>query len=82
MNDATRKMLYFKQCAAKMGCPFKVAGDHAFSSKPMGMGKYIKLKWSNLTQIEVCFIPNCYMPPRLSTFTIPDNFMPELKRKD
>jgi len=82
MNDVTRKMLYFKECAIKMGCPFKVAGDDAFSSRPMGMGKYIKLKRSNLTEIEICFTPNSYMPPRLYTFTIPDDFMPELRKKD
>jgi len=83
MNDATRKMLYFKQCAAKMGCLFKVAGDHAFSSRPMGMGKYYKLISTNcLNEIVVCYTPAVYMPPQRNTWTIPDDFMPELNEKD
>lgn len=77
MNQATRVMLYFKKIALREGFKHKVAGDDAFSSKPMGQGRYIKLCWSHGS--EVCYYTTTTGCRK--TEMIPDDFMPELKDK-
>lgn len=75
MNQSTRIMLYFKKVALREGFKHKVAGDHAYSSKPMGQGKYIRFAWSKGE--EICYwrsTTNCR-----TTETIPADFMEELK---
>ena len=39
--------LRFKEWAARRGCIYRVAGDYAYSSRPMGMGCYARLKRIN-----------------------------------
>jgi hypothetical protein len=80
MNDVTRKMLYFKECAAKFGCTYKVVGDHAYSSKPMCGGRYIKLISCKNNELLVYESPYKSLGLRY-TYKIPDDFMPELKNK-
>jgi hypothetical protein len=70
-------MLYFKKIALREGFKHKVVGDHAFSSKPMGQGYYMRLCWSHGN--EVCYT-KCDAGGR-KTEIIPDDFMPELKDK-
>lgn len=40
---AKQVQLFFMEWAKSHGYTHKVAGDNAYSSKPMGMGKYAKL---------------------------------------
>lgn len=43
MNNAKKAFLYFKELALSLGYKYKVAGDNAYSTKPMGQGGYFKL---------------------------------------
>jgi len=44
MNPAKEAELKFLEWAKTHGFKYKVAGDNAYSSKPMGQGRYAKMK--------------------------------------
>lgn len=73
MNDATRALLFFKQYALEHNFRYKVAGDHAYSSKPMGMGKYIQLISVRDNMLKVA-ISELYLSSKRISIKIPEEF--------
>lgn len=73
MNDATRAQLFFKQYALEHNFKYKVAGDRAYSSKPMGMDKYIRLI-SARNNVLIFAISELYLSSKRISIKIPKEF--------
>ena len=76
MNQAKRAELYFLRHARLNGYSYKVAGDNAYSSRPMGMGRYLKMISVKGDIITVLESPSKAISYRLE-LTIPQDFQPK-----
>jgi hypothetical protein len=55
MNQATIAQIQFKSWAKSKNLKHKVAGDYAYSSRPMGQGRYARLESVKNGKLEISY---------------------------